>query len=408
MKIEMRPATLSGLAWAPPSKSMGHRMLICAGLASGTSVVRGISDSEDMNATLDLLSLMGATYQKVEDVVTIQGIDPRSVAVGEGVLLNCRECGSTLRFFIPLCLLSGHPITLTGSPRLMARPLGVYEDLCREQGLDFEQDTTQNTLTVQGILSGGEMRVRGDVSSQFITGLLFALPLCPQDSILHIIPPLESRPYIAMTLAAMAKFGVSATWMDAYTLAIRGGQTYSPASVTVEGDYSNAAFFHGLEILGHHVDVAGLWSDSLQGDKVYHAFYAQLRGGSPTLDISQCPDLGPVLMALGGALHGVTLTGTRRLRIKESDRGVAMAEELAKFGVAVDVAEDSIVVHSGGLRPPQEVLDGHNDHRIVMALCTIMTLTGGILDGAEAVRKSLPDYFSMLRDLGAEVNILET
>ena len=209
-----------------------------------------------------------------------------------------------------------------------------------------------------------------------------------------------------MTLAAMAKFGVSATWMDAYTLAIRGGQTYSPASVTVEGDYSNAAFFHGLEILGHHVDVAGLSEDSLQGDKVYHEFYAQLRGGSPTLDISQCPDLGPVLMALGGALHGVTLTGTRRLRIKESDRGVAMAEELAKFGVAVDVAEDSIVVHSGGLRPPQEVLDGHNDHRIAMTMATLCSVTGGTIDGAEAVNKSYPTFWNDYKHLGGDAHVL--
>lgn len=405
MRVTLTPKPLTGVVKAPPSKSMGHRMLICAGLAAGDSVVRGISDSQDMKATLDLLSAMGATYEKVGDVVYIHGADPR-VACPQAPL-NCRECGSTLRFFIPLCLLSDAPMTLTGSPRLMERPLDVYKNLCAEQGLLWQSNHQDHSLTVQGSLRGGDMTLRGDVSSQFITGLLLALPLCREDSILHILPPLESRPYIAMTLAAMAAFGIRATWTDAFTLSVKGGQTYRPTTAEVEGDYSNTAFFDALSLLGHHVDVVGLSEDSLQGDKVYRRFYPQLLAGTPTLDICHCPDLGPILMALGGALHGVTLTGTRRLRIKESDRGQAMAQELAKFGVAVDVAEDTIVVSSEGFHAPTGALNGHNDHRIVMALCTLLTVTGGEMQGAEAVAKSLPDYFDLLKSLGAEVSIYE-
>lgn len=404
MRAVFTPKALTGQVTAPPSKSMGHRMLICAGLASGESVVRGISESEDMKATLDLLSAMGATYRKEGDTVYIRGTDPRSAH--PDTPLNCRECGSTLRFFIPLCLLTDTPVTLTGSGRLMERPLGVYEKLCAEQGLMWQPPHGGNaTLTVCGRLHGGDITLRGDVSSQFITGLLLALPLCAEDSVLHVLPPLESRPYIDMTLAALDIFGIKAEWLDHLTLRIPGGQSYTPANATVEGDYSNAAFFDALPLLGHDVKVVGLDPHSLQGDKAYVDFYAQLRRDSPTLDISHCPDLGPILMALGAALGGVTLTGTKRLRIKESDRGAVMARELAKFGVSVDVGEDMITVSSQGFGKPREALFGHNDHRIVMALCTLLTVTGGVIDGAEAVRKSLPDYFDMILALGGEIGL---
>lgn len=400
MRAEMQPSRLCGEVVAPPSKSMAHRMLICAGLAEGTSRIQGISDSEDMLATLDVLTGLGAQYRRDGDTVTIEGIDPRTAH--PDVPLHCRECGSTLRFFIPICLLSGAESTLSGSPRLMERPLGVYETLCVERGMTFAH-CPEGMLTVRGPLHGGDFTVRGDVSSQFITGLLFALPLCAEDSTLHILPPLESRSYIRLTLEALHLFGVTATWEDEWTLRIPGGQAYHAADATVEGDYSNAAFFDALAFLGHEVTVTGLRPDSGQGDKVYGEIYRALKDGCPTVPIGDCPDLGPILMALAAAGKGATFTETRRLRIKESDRSAAMAAELAKFGVTVDVAEDEITVHapSGGLGSPRAMLDGHNDHRIVMALATLMTRTGGVMDGAQAVRKSLPDYFDRLRALGA-------
>lgn len=403
MRVEITPSRLAGGITAPPSKSMGHRMLICAGLAEGKSRITGISDSEDMLATLDVLEGLGATYTKMGDVVEITGVDPRRARPTEA--LDCRECGSTLRFFIPICLLSDTPMTLTGSPRLMERPLGVYEGLCAEQGLFWHTQRDTHRLTVGGRLRGGELTLRGDVSSQFITGLLFALPLCDTDSVLHILPPLESRPYIDLTLSALALYGVQAEWQDELTLLIKGGQTYRATHAEVEGDYSNTAFFDALSLLGHDVTVEGLRSDSLQGDRVYRDIYPLLQEGTPTVSIADCPDLGPVLMALAACLHGATFTDTRRLRIKESDRGTAMAEELAKFGVRVEVEEDTITVDAHGFHAPDAVLSGHNDHRIVMALCTLLTVTGGILEGAEAVRKSLPSYFELLKSLGCEVNI---
>lgn len=396
MNVTVFPSTLSGDVKAPPSKSMAHRLLIAAGLAEGTSVIRGIADSEDVLATLDLLSALGADCQKQGDTVTVTGTDPRRAAV-RGVP-SCRECGSTLRFFIPLCLLSEGEITLTGSERLFARPLGVYEDLCREQGLTFRR--AQDSVTLKGPLCSGEFTVRGDVSSQFVSGLLFALPLCDGDSTIRLLPPVESRSYIDMTLDALAAFGIHAHWQDDLTLSVKGNQAYSPCHTQVEGDYSNAAFFLALRALGMDVTVTRLPESTRQGDRVCLAYLDALKKGTPTLSLGDCPDLGPILMAVAAAKHGCLFTDTRRLAVKESDRGAAMAEELAKFGVSVTRTENTVAIAGGTLRAPTEPLSGHNDHRIVMALATLCTLVGGRIEGAEAIRKSFPDYFDTLRSLG--------
>lgn len=399
MNISISPSRLAGTVKAPPSKSMAHRLLIAAGLAEGTSVIRGIADSEDVLATLDLLSALGATYQKTGDTVTVTGTDPRRAKVTGTP--SCRECGSTLRFFIPLCLLSEKEITLTGSERLFARPLGVYEELCREQGLTFRRE--QNSVTLCGPLRSGEFTLRGDISSQFISGLLFALPLCDGDSTIRLLPPVESRSYIDMTLDALATFGVRAEWQDDLTLTIFGNQTYTACQAQVEGDYSGAAFFLALRTLGMDVEVTDLPAHTRQGDRVCRDYFYALQKGAPTLSIRDCPDLGPILMAVAAARHGCVLTDTRRLAIKESDRGAAMAHELAKFGVSVTCDGNTIKVVGGMLRAPEAPLSGHNDHRIVMSIATLCTLVGGKIEGAEAVRKSLPDYFDSMNSLGLEI-----
>lgn len=396
MNITILPSLLSGTVKAPPSKSMAHRLLIAAGLSRGTSEICGIADSEDVSATLDLLTALGAECHKRGDAVTLTGTDPRT-ALATGVP-SCRECGSTLRFFIPLCLLSDREMTLSGSSRLFARPLDIYEDICREQGLTFRRDTS--SVTLKGPLKPGTFTLRGDVSSQFISGLLFALPLLGSDSTIRLLPPVESRSYIDMTLDALAAFGVRATWLDELTLAVPGNQVYTARAASVEGDYSNAAFFLALRTLGMDVSVTDLPDVTRQGDSICKTYFNALEEGAPTLSIGNCPDLGPILMAVAAAKHGCVLTETSRLAIKESDRGAAMAEELAKFGVRVDRTADTITVHGGTLRAPTAPLSGHNDHRIVMALATLCALVGGTIEGAEAVRKSLPDYFERMTALG--------
>lgn len=402
MTVEIHPGTVRGRVTAPPSKSMAHRLLIGAGLAEGVSVIRGISHSEDMGATLDCLEAAGAVCRREGETVTVTGTDWRQVA--EGTVFPCRESGSTLRFLIPLCLLGGRKVTFTGSETLLSRPLSVYEEICRRQGLCFTP--SERELTVGGTLSAGEYRIRGNISSQFVTGLLYALPLLPGESRIVLRPPVESRSYIGLTLRALSVFGVEARWEDERTLIIPGGQHYTPVQTTVEGDYSNAAFFAALNLLGSDVTVDGLDPDSLQGDRVYTHYFAQLQKGTPTIHIADCPDLGPVLFAAAAACSGGVFTGTRRLRLKESDRAAAMAEELAKCGVAVTVHDDSVVVYPHDLHPPKTPLCGHNDHRIVMALAVLLTRLGGRIEGAEAVAKSMPDFFTVCESLGFEVDRL--
>lgn len=404
MRIRIEPSHLHGMIEAPPSKSMAHRLLICGGLAEGTSVIHGISDSDDVKATLACLSDIGAVCRKNGNTAEITGTDIR--AISPQTCLDCHESGSTLRFFIPLCLMSGQKITLTGTKKLLSRPLDVYETICKEQGLHYLHGS--DSVEVCGRLSSGEYKIPGNISSQFISGLLFALPLCGGDSTISIIPPIESRSYLELTMEALAAFGVNVCWTDDKTILIRGNQRYKPANVTVEGDYSNAAFFAALKLFGADIEITGLSEQSRQGDKAYLKFYEMLAKGTPTIHIGDCPDLGPVLMAVAAAKNGAVFRETRRLKIKESDRGAAMAEELAKFGVSVTVHEDSIVVYPVNFHAPKEILHGHNDHRIVMALSTLLTITGGEIDGAEAVRKSLPEYFELLKSLGAEVTEYET
>ena len=401
MKAFIQPGTARGTVTAPPSKSMAHRLLICAALAQGESIVRRVDRSEDILATADCLSALGASLTWEESTVRVRGTDLRLSAPA---VLRCRESGSTLRFMIPLCLLSGSPMLLEGSEKLLSRPLSVYEELCRNQGLRL--DHTENGLQAEGRLSPGEYAVSGGVSSQFISGLLFALPLLSSGSVIRLLPPVESRSYLALTLQALQDAGVRVSWMDEYTLAVPGNAVFRVQDTEVEGDYSNAAFFDAFNCIGGNVTVTGLRSDSLQGDRICREYFTHLASGSAELDLTDCPDLAPVLFAAAALCHGAVFTGTRRLRFKESDRGAVMAQEMAKFGIILNVEGNRITVPSGILHKPQEPLFSHNDHRIAMALSLLCTRTGGEIDCAEAVRKSFPAYWDRLRSLGIDVSLV--
>ena len=402
MRAVFKSSFAKGTVAAPPSKSMGHRMLLCAGLSGGPCTVTGIAPSQDMMATLDCLSAMGVEYDWQGDKVTLRGGD---VFSSPKEVVSCRESGSTLRFFVPLFLLGKQKVTLTGSGRLMERPMGVYQQMCRERTLLYGQEGDK--LYLRGPLQPGLYQIPGDVSSQFVSGLLFALPLLEAGSVISLIPPVASRPYIEMTRQVQKLFGVESVWTDENTLRVFGGQRYEARDAVVEGDWSNAAFLEGFSLLGGEVSVTGLIENSLQGDRIYKEYYKMLQNGCPTLDILQCPDLGPVLMALAAAGNGATLTGTHRLKLKESDRGAAMAEELLKMGVRCAVEDDTITIPGGQLRAPEVPLNGHNDHRVVMALSLLLSRVGGEIQGAQAVGKSFPDFFDRIRTLGIQVETYE-
>lgn len=399
MRVCIKPSRARGSVKAPPSKSDAHRLLIGAGLCRGESQVAGVAFSQDVQATLDCLTALGAKVRAEGDTLTVIGADPFSFDGKKP--LYCRESGSTLRFMIPLCLLGKENCTLLGSEKLLSRPQSVYEAMAKEKGLRFEQ--TPGGISVRGPLLPGDYRLAGDVSSQFFSGLLFALPLLAKDSTLAWTTPLTSRPYIDMTLDTLAKFGVTVEPKE-NCLAIPGGQRYTPGRFFVEGDYSNAAFLAAFNLAGGEVTLTGLSENSRQGDRVFSLLFEIMQQGFCAADLGQCPDLGPILFAMAALCHGGRFTGTERLRLKESDRVAAMAEELAKCGVTLDVAHDCVTVPQGQLHAPRAPLCGHNDHRIVMALSVLLSVTGGEIEGAEAVAKSFPDFFDVIQNLGIEVS----
>ena len=399
MIAEIRPFCLQGRVCAPPSKSMAHRYLIGAALSGKECRISGVDYSEDILASIDCLRALGARVDICDDVVTV---DPKDFMKGTPNELLCRESGSTLRFFVPLALCLGERVTLSGSERLFQRPLDVYEELCRENGLLFEKG--RKNLSVCGRLTGGVYAVRGDVSSQFISGLIFALVYLNKDSKINIIPPFESRSYVDLTVSALKSFGARVDFDGELCVKIEAGEL-TAYSGRVEGDYSTAAFLDAFNFIDSDVSVENLDPNSLQGDRVYRAYFEEISRGTPTLDISDCPDLGPVLFALASLKNGARFTGTDRLKAKESDRGMAMHEELSRLGGGFVFGDNEITVPKAELRAAKTPLCGHNDHRIVMALSLVLSRLGGVIDGVEAVRKSYPGYFDDIIRLGAEVKI---
>jgi len=301
---------------------------------------------------------------------------------------------------LALCL--GKEVILQGSTRLFERPLDVYKELCRENKFVFQKD--KNSVTVYGTLKSGNYRIRGDISSQFITGLIFSLVYLNEESTIEIVPPFESKSYVNLTISALKSFGADVEFVSEYQIAVRKSQMQSFTG-KIEGDYSNAAFLDAFNYMESDVEVNNLQPESLQGDKVYKDYFKKLSEGTPILDISDCPDLGPVLIALASLKNGAKFTGTNRLKAKESDRGMAMHEELKKLGGGLIFGENCITVPNQNLEYKGEILSSHNDHRIVMALSVILSTIGGSIEGIEAVRKSYPDFFKDIKKLKAEVYI---
>lgn len=403
MKVVIKKGFAKGCVVAPPSKSVAHRLLICSALSEGESIIHGVSDCKDVQATFNCLKALGIKAKLNGDSAVVQGKSLSDLSVSD--MLYCNESGSTLRFLIPLALGLGKTVMFRGSKSLMQRPLDVYKKICDERKMVFICD--EETITVKGPLKAGEFSVVGNISSQFVSGLLFVLPLLQGDSVIKIIPPVESRSYIEMTRLAQKEFGVISVWEDEHTLKIFGNQKYIPQELTVEGDYSGAAFLDALNVFGSDVRVLGLKNDTIQGDALYKKYFQMFEHGVPSIHLGDCPDLGPVLFAVAAAKNGGVFSGTKRLKIKESDRANAMAEELKKFGVSVTVYEDKVVVYPAEFHVPDEILKSHNDHRIAMSLSVLATLTGGEIEGAECVTKSYPAFFEDLSSLGIEVKKYE-
>lgn len=399
MKVKILPSKTSGEVSAPPSKSFAHRYLIGSVLSRGKCVIKNIADSDDISATLSCIEQLGGSVTKDGNIVTVIPTNEKQI---ENAVFDCKESGSTLRFFIPVVLATGAKnCTFLGSERLLARGIKEYEKLFENSDVKIKSD--EKSIEVNGTLSAGNYEISGEVSSQYTTGMLFALSVLDGKSTLKITGNAESRAYVDMTIKVLKDFGADITETEKNFFEINGKGRLSPGEFTVEGDWSNAAFLIALSRLVGTISVSGLNENSVQGDRFCTAAFDALDGENAEIDLKDCPDLAPILFSYAAYKNGGKFINTRRLRVKESDRANVMAEELKKFGANVKVYENSVEIERTQLKPPIVPLCGHNDHRIVMALSVLAAVFGAEIDGAEAVNKSYPDFFRDIKKAGVNV-----
>ncbi len=421
MKATIQPGFRQGEAiHIPASKSISHRVLISAALANGESVLEGVVDNDDTKATISCLKQLGAQFDTQGDKIIVKGI-PNWKSFDERIV-DCNESGSTLRFMIPLFSLTGKNVTFTGRGRLMERPQSVYDQIFSQRRLKFIHKNGQ--IQIKGKLTSGIYPVAGNISSQFITGLLFTLPLLDGDSVISITPPYESKSYVGLTEDVLEKAGVQ--FKDTGNMImIPGGQKYQPIHDHVEGDDSQLAFFACGAVMNHvPITVLNVSHTSRQGDHQIIEFVKnaggnviEVEGGyrfepgelkGTEIDLQNCPDLGPILFAMATQCEGTTVfKNAGRLRIKESDRIACMEEELRKLGCTIYSEGGTVTVMGKSKITGGVTLNGHNDHRIVMALSMLSALADApvTIFGAEAVNKSYPDFFQDFVKAGGNVEV---
>ena len=405
MKVTIFPARLEGSITPPPSKSQAHRLIIAAALSDGVCRLSNVALSEDIQATLRCMRTLDADASADGTVIRGAGLvdgheDPAPA------LMDCGESGSTLRFLIPVALALKGKGRFTGRGRLMERPQEPYFQLFREKGIACSR--VGNVLTVEGVLRPGRYALPGDVSSQFVTGLLYALPLLEGDSEIVLTTPLESRGYVDMTLDALEQFGVQAAWDGKNTFRVPGNQTYRHRDLAIEADYSQAAFWYAAAGVGNGVEVTGLNPASVQGDMRIVPYHHRLREvGEAVLDMSQCPDLLPPLAAHAALrIDGVTrLVNAGRLRLKESDRLAAVTEVLGALGADVTEEPDALTIRGRDGLPGGVSVSAHNDHRIAMMAAVAATRCAAPVTviGAECVKKSYPNFWEDYETLGGRI-----
>ena len=425
MNKTVTPGCLQGELRVLPSKSASHRAVMMAAMAQGKTLLEPLQLSRDISATLACAQALGLTRGAAIAGSETEGFVRAEIwGGGEGETrplreLDCGESGSTLRFFIPLALDGRGPVRFVGHGRLMQRPLTVYQNLFEPLGVSWKQEG--DALTVEGALQSGRFELPGDVSSQFITGLLLALPRLAGDSEIAVTTPLESRAYVELTRRVQSDFGVVSEWRDGgQTLLIPGGQKIvSPDCLHIEGDWSHAAFYLTAGAIGRgEIRLTGLEPRSAQGDRaiveILRDMGADIRWEGDALvsrasrlhglhvDCAQVPDLVPILAVAMAAAEGESrITGAARLRIKESDRLSAMAAALTAAGADVTELPDGLIIR-GGKPLHAATVEGCNDHRIVMA----MTIASAVADGeltitdAEATAKSAPAFWQEFEHLG--------
>jgi len=417
------PNKLKGEVKIPPSKSMAHRAVICAALSNGLSRISNIDYSDDIIATIEAMKSLGAIINKKNDYLEVIGIkspDNKCKDIDSERIIDCNESGSTLRFLVPIAAIFDGVNRFIGRGNLGKRPLDTYYNIFDEQGIRYTYKEGILDLVTEGKLKAGEFKVKGNISSQFITGLLFTLPLLDGDSKIIITTEMESKGYIDLTLSAMEDFGIEIINNDYREFIIKGNQTYVSRDYRVEGDYSQVAFFLCADALSSEVVVNDLKLDSLQGDKEVIDILERMGvkitpkndgflGIAPktlkntVIDGSQCPDIIPVVSLVASLCEGTCeVINAGRLRIKECDRLAAVTSELNKLGAKITEKEDGLIFEGvKKLKGGVEVWS-HKDHRIAMTLAIASTICEEpiIIKDYECVSKSYPQFWEDFKSLG--------
>lgn len=418
MKVKIYPGFAKGEIIIPPSKSMLHRAIICASLAKGTSVISNVIYSEDIKATINAFKQLGIQIKTHDNRIEIT--NDKALTFSGNEIIDCNESGSTLRFLIPL-LANNKGIKFTGKTSLMKRPLNVYETMFHNTNNTFELNN--DILYLKNEINPGNYKIPGNISSQFISGLLFSLPLKNRDSHIEVTGLFESKSYVEMTIDVLKKFGIEISNHKNHFY-IKGNQKYKPQDIEIELDYSQLAFFAAAGIINGDIKIKDIPTDSLQPDKAiiniikqmngkmtlannsYHFYKSNTTGLD--IDVSQHPDIGPILSILGGLSKGQTkLLKAKRLKIKETDRLKAIYDILTKLNINASLGQESLSIIGKDEFSGSE-FDSYNDHRMVMslAIAALRNTTPLTINNAQAINKSYPTFFEDLKSLGIKVEYL--
>ncbi|NSL90536.1 3-phosphoshikimate 1-carboxyvinyltransferase [Chitinophaga sp. Mgbs1] len=418
MQVTVLPAIIKGTVTANPSKSAMQRAVAAALLAKGTSIIRNPGLSNDCLAALEVAENLGAEIKREDNhfEITSKGVQPLSHEI------NCGESGLGIRMFTPIAALSAQPITIVGHGSLTTRPMHFFEEVLPQLQVKCTTDNGKLPLHIQGPLQPKDITIDGSLSSQFLTGLLMAYGAAAAD-VTITVKDLKSKPYIALTLQLMAHFGIKVTETSFEQFRFGKQQAYKPTDYTVEGDWSGAAFLLVAAAVAGKAEVQHLNTASAQSDKAIlealekagatilpgvFTINIQRNGLQPfEIDATDCPDLFPPLVALAANCNGTTkIKGVSRLAHKESDRGLTLQEEFGKMGIRIDLEGDIMLVH-GGTGIKGATVHSHNDHRIAMA-CAVAALTADgpvVIENAEAINKSYPEFYDHLQLLGGKITV---
>ena len=412
MKI-IKADKLVGELSPPPSKSVLHRYIIASSLAKGVSKIENISFSEDIIATIEAMKKLGAKIEQKENYLLIDGSDTFK-KLNENIEINCNESGSTLRFLFPLSIVEENKVLFKGRGKLFKRPMTPYFKNFEKYKIKHSY-IDENAILLEGQLKSGIYEIDGNISSQFITGLLFSLPLLEGESKIIINGKLESSNYIDISLDCLSKFGIKIINNSYQEIIIEGNQSYKVGNYRTEADYSQAAFFLVANAIGSKIKINDLSEDSLQGDKKIIDFISEIDKWSSKdtliLDGSETPDIIPIL-SLKAAVSGkkIEIVNVERLRIKESDRLKATVEELSKLNFDLIEKKDSILINSREALKANKnekivSLSAHSDHRIAMMIAIAATCYDGeiLLDNLDCVKKSYPNFWEVFLSLGGKI-----